>query len=364
MYSKSFVSYSNTNNSTDPDFIYYDITVGSSRTEETGISDPEFVFSETRSQPLISDSSLYNMSIIRFCMDGCGSDLPMWIPTIDKTQTADLNKTIYVVSVQVGNRTASVNLEWTTEINGANPSTFKYYYCYTYSHFCDIFNKAVLTAVNTLDDTVKAPRLVYNGATNLFSLYCDMSKWGTTWTLFFDANLYQLLRNFNNIYYPTVTPLTNEILITNNINNVITGDDGVKYIVTTQDYPSTDANWSPISSIVFTTSMIPIIPEQLAVPIVFQNGNTHNVGTAQANYQNTITDISLPLARSSDYKGFVEYAPNPYRMISLAPTKQEIRQIDISIFYKTRLGQLVPITLANGSSISLKLMFRLKSLGI
>jgi hypothetical protein len=364
MYSNSFVSYSSRDNSTNPEFIYYDITVGSKRTEETGIVDPPVVFSETRSQPLISDSSLYNMSIIRFSMDGCGSDLPMWIPTIEPNQTADLNKTIYVVSVQVGNRIGSANLEWTTEINGANPSTSKYYYCYTYSHFCDIFNAAVLYAVNTIDDTVKAPRLVYNGATNLFSLYCDMSVWGTTWKLFFDANLYQLLRNFNNMYYPTVTPLTNEILITNNINNVITGDDGVKYIVTTQDYPSTDAIWSPISSIVFTTSMLPIIAEQVAVPIVFSDGNVSNSGTSQANYQNTITDISLALNRSSDYKGFVEYAPNPYRMISLAPTKQEIRQIDISVYFKTRLGALIPVTLPNGSSISMKLMFRLKSLGI
>ena len=182
MYSKSFVSYSNTNNTTDPDFIYYDITVGSTRTEETGINDPEVRFSETRSQPLINDSSLYNMSIIRFCMDGCGSDLPMWIPTIDNTQTADLNKTVYIVSVQNGSNgtVSSQNLEWTTEIHGASPSTFKYYYCYTYQHFCDMFNTAVGLAVSALDKTVVAPKLVYNGATNLFSLYCDTTSWGNS----------------------------------------------------------------------------------------------------------------------------------------------------------------------------------------
>jgi hypothetical protein len=364
MYSNSFVSYSTTNNSTDPDFIYYDITVGSTRTEEAGIVDPPVVFSETRSQPLIADCSLYNMSIIRFTSDGCGSDLPLWIPTIVSNQTADLNQTIYVVSVQLGTIVSSANLEWTTEVNGATPDTFKYYYCYTYSHFCDIFNTAIASAVNEISKTVKAPRLIYNGSTNLFSLYCDESVWGTTGKIFFDVNLYQLLRNFNNIYYPTSTPLTNEILISNNLTNIYTGDDGVKYIVVTQDFPSTDAIWSPISSIVFTTSMIPIVPEQMARPVIFSNGNLSNAGTAQANFQNTITDISLALTRSSDYKGFVEYAPNPYRMISLAPTKQEIRQIDIAVHYKTRLGVLVPMTLPNGASISFKLMFRLKSLGI
>lgn len=110
--------------------------------------------------------------------------------------------------------------------------------------------------------------------------------------------------------------------------------------------------------------MLPIVAEQVAVPIVFSNGNISNAGTSQANYQNTITDISLALVRSSDYKGFVEYAPNPYRMISLAPTKQEIRQVDVSVYYKTRLGALIPMTLSNGSSVSMKIMFRLKSLGI
>ena len=363
MYSNSFVSYSSGNNTTDPDFLYYDITIGSNRTEETGIVDPPVRFSETRSQPLIADSSLYNMSIIRFTMDGCGSDLPLWIPTIADVET-DANVTIYTVSVMLGGTVNSVPLTWTTEVNGATPSTFKYYYCYTYSHFCDIFNTAIALAVSHISGSAKAPKLVYNGATNLFSLYCDASVWGTNGRIFFDVNLYQLLRNFNNVYSPATTPLTNEILIKNNISNMFTGDDGTKYIVVTQDYPSTDANWSPISSLVFTTSMLPIVAEQVAVPIVFSNGNISNAGTSQANYQNTITDISLALVRSSDYKGFVEYAPNPYRMISLAPTKQEIRQVDVSVYYKTRLGALIPMTLSNGSSISMKIMFRLKSLGI
>ena len=361
MYSNSFLSSSS--NNINPDFVYYDITVGSNRTEESGIVDPQVYFSESRSQPILSDCSLYNMSIIRFTYDGCGSDLPLWIPTIALNQP-NLNKTIYVVSVQLGTAISSVNLVWTSETFGGLPSDSKYYYCYTYSHFCDIFNTAIASAVTAISATVIPPKLVYNGSTNLFSIYCDMSVWGKTWRMFFDANLYQLLRNFNNIYYPTITPLTNEILIENNISNIFVGDDSVKYITVTQDYPSTDAIWSPVSSIVFTTSLLPIIPEQMASPIIFTNGNASNAGTSQANYQNTITDISLPLLRSSDYKGFVEYAPNPYRMISLVPTKQEIRQVDISVWYKTRLGNLVPMTLPNGGSISLKLMFRLKSLGI
>ena len=95
------------------------------------------------------------MSIIRFTMDGCGSDLPLWIPTIADVET-DANVTIYTVSVMLGGTVNSVPLTWTTEVNGATPSTFKYYYCYTYSHFCDIFNTVIALAVSHISGTAKA----------------------------------------------------------------------------------------------------------------------------------------------------------------------------------------------------------------
>ena len=361
MLTRSFMNFDNSE--IEPDFIYYDISVASIRTEETGINDPQVRFSETRTQPILSDCSKYNMSIIRFTMDGAGSDLPMWIPTIANV-SVDADVTIYNVSVIIGGVKNTVPLTWTTEVNGASYGSSKYYFCYTYSHFCDIFNSAIALAVKNITATVKAPRLVYNGVTNLFSLYCDSTVWGTTAQVYFDANLYQLLRNFNNIYTPNSAPFTNEILIQNNLTNIFTGDDATKYIVMTQDYPSTDAIWSPVQSIVFTSSLIPIVAEQIGQPIIFSNNNNVSPLTSQAQFQQTITDIALPLQRSSDYKGFVEYAPNPYRMINLSDSKTEIRQIDISVFYKDRYGKLYPVTLANGASVSMKIMFRHKRLGI
>jgi hypothetical protein len=380
MYSNSFLTYEG-GTDTEPDFVYYDITIASSRTEEIGIVDPPVRFSESRTQPILNDCSKYNMSIIRFTMDGAGSDLPLWIPQImtDTQQSTitgytnyDPNMTIYGITItHAGAIDAgkTVYLEWTTEVSNAFPNSSKYYYCYSYSHFCDIFNTAVASAVANVagqvsDNTVKPPKLVYNGSTNLFSLISQSSNWGAgkDYTLFFDANLYQLLRNFNNVYIPNVAPMTNRIIINDYINNTITGDDGDKYLVITQDFPSTDTIWSPISSIVFTSSLLPIVAEQLGQPIIFSDGNVSTPSTSQANFQQTITDIALPLIRSSDYKGFVEYAPNPYRMISLSPAKQEIRQIDLSVFFKNRFGVLTPCTLANGASVSLKILFRKKNL--
>ena len=389
MFSRSSLSFDS--DESEPNFIYYDITVSSNRTEETGITDPQVRFQESRTQPILSDCSKYNMSIIRFTMDGAGSDLPLWIPTImpDAQQSQlngcvgqgysgfDPNMTIYAVTLYCGvtgeDASGTAYLEWVSEINNASVGSPKYYYTYSYSHFCTLFNTAILNAYNIIKNqlpsvTSKPPKLVYNGSTNLFSLYCDSLGYGSdrtstteSWTVTFDANLYQLLKNFENIYYPNNAPNSNQILVRNNINNLVTGADGTKYYVMTQDYPSTDTMWSPVQSIVFTSSLLPIVPEQLGTPIIFTNGNTTNPITSQANFQQTITDIALTLNRSSDYKGFVEFAPNPYRLISLSPSKQEIRQIEVSVFWKDRNGQLNPMTLANGASVSLKIMFRRKS---
>lgn len=394
MFSSSNLSYGGVDDDGEVGFVYYDITVSSNRTEETGITDPQVRFSETRAQPILADCSKYNMSIIRFTMDGAGSDLPLWIPTImpdaqQKTLPSytgyDANKTIYAVTLKTSafSEVASdtVYLEWTSETFGASAGTNrddKYYYCYSYSHFCDMMNAALLLAFNQTKSqitrgtvTTKPPILTYNGSTNLFSFYCDSNGFGSDatsanelWEIRLNANLYQLLRNFDNVYYPNRAPNTNTITVRNRLNNIFVGADGTKYYVETQDYRSTDAIWSPVSSIVFTSSLLPLVPEQLGQPIVFSNDNVSTSQTSQANFQQTITDIALPLDRSSDYKGFVQYAPNPYRMISMSPSKQEVRNIDVMLFWKSKQGRLHPMTLPNGASVSIKFMFRKKSLGI
>ena len=247
-----------------------------------------------------------------FRSDGCGSDLPMWIPSImplaqqqamEGFTEYDPNKTIYAVTIAGSksgiNAGETAYLKWTSEVSEALPGSSKYYYCYTYSHFCDMFNTAISTAFTNVADqlvggvTTKPPVLSYNGSTNLFSLYCDSNGFGPdrtstteSFTMSFDANLYQLLRNFDNVYTPNNQPETNQIIVRNRLSNqAVIG--GTTYYVVTQDYPSTDAIWSPVQSIVFTTSLLPVIPEQVGAPIIITNALTTNIFSSQANFQTT-----------------------------------------------------------------------------
>jgi hypothetical protein len=139
------------------------------------------------------------------------------------------------------------------------------------------------------------------------------------------------------------------------------------YYRLTQDYKSVDSIWSPISSIVFTTSLLPIKSEAASAPNILGTGNLgDSAPTSRSAFTPIITDVALDTAAggADDYRQFIYYAPvAEYRMSDLSCSKQEIRNIDISVFWKFRLNnQLYPINMFNLSSVSLKILFRKKGI--
>jgi hypothetical protein len=231
--------------------------------------------------------------------------------------------------------------------------------------------------------------------------------------LFFNANMFGLFSNFNNTYYNLVgtgsPPLfvsggapvevpdgyVNEILSTNkafqNISDFrlapytgvaplgynpvsLTGAAitpnmiGRVYYIAQQDYSSTDSLWSPVSSIVFTSTLLPVKSEATGAPVVLGAGNLgFSQATVQSAFQPIITDISLDtsVGNADAYRRFIYYAPSAeYRLSDFSSSKQDIRNIDIQVFWKNRLdNQLYPINMFNLSSVSIKVMFKHKDAG-
>jgi hypothetical protein len=228
-----------------------------------------------------------------------------------------------------------------------------------------------------------------------------------------NGNLFALLSNFNNTYYGATngdslpTPLvpsgitipngvgllsfpadyTNEILFTNenysnivNHNPLLQGFNAVPppaynefflipttkqnlYWKVVQDWGSTDSLWSPIESFVFTSTLLPIKKEFTARPIQLGDGNAGGQSTGSQNdFAPIIADIIIDQAveKAQGYKTFTLYEPSAeYRMASVQASHDEIRNIDIQVFWKYRLtGELVPISLVNTSDVSIKVMFR------
>jgi hypothetical protein len=136
----------------------------------------------------------------------------------------------------------------------------------------------------------------------------------------------------------------------------------------TQDFNSTGDLWSPISSIVFTSTLLPIKNEAVGQPIILGSGNIGQSQPVSASaFQPIITDVALDLATSGaeGYKQFIYYSPvAEYRLADFSAKNQSIRTIDIQVFWKNRLdGSLNPIRMYNLSSVSIKCMFRRKGVG-
>lgn len=270
------------------------------------------------------------------------------------------------------------------------------------------------------------PVMKYLPDTNKFQIYLDSASFGGRLTafspipyaagppivvgevthpkcrLFFNVNMFGLFSNYDNIYWntQTITGLgavpegyVNEILAPNQAyQNVadfrlapyagvaplgyIPVDEfgtpatpnmlGRVFWLAVQDYPSTDSLWSPVSSIVFTSTLLPVKSEATGAPVVL---GTANIGFSQATtpsaFQPIITDIALDTSTgyADSYRRFIYYAPSAeYRLSDFASSKQDIRNIDIQVYWKNRLdNQLYPVNMFNLSSVSIKVMFKHKS---
>ena len=274
-----------------------------------------------------------------------------------------------------------------------------YYYCYTYDHWCNLMNIAFQNAFAGLQTqfntfytanggtsgntfTTKPPFIKYDPDSEKFSIYYDITgNWidgvaPTTvnyeqFTLYFNQNLEGLFGGAfpNNDVGDVPSGQPFELLVRNNLGTNIytpptasgvTGD----YWVMTQEYASTSNLWSPVDAIVFSSALMPVIPEAVGDPIFLGNSNNTGQLSNSSNFQPIITDIALDLINASDYRQFISYLPTAeYRMSAMTTSKTSLNNIDVSVFWRNRLDNaLYPLTLYNLSSVSLKMLFRKRNL--
>jgi hypothetical protein len=221
-------SYLNGEEIEDPDIVYLDLQIINNGSQPDGTKqdgpDPLIVFSQTRDQPIITDCSKYNFSIIRFSLNGTGKSLPIFIPSIRTgalNPGNNVNLTAYdaglsvTVTYTVGPTTATETFSASAPViyepenldtsvapvpdpstcqTGQNLST-RYYWVMTVSHWTKLVNKAYLSAYNDINTQfnawylatfalpgpnliTKVPVITFNSAQNLFSIYGDEYGFG------------------------------------------------------------------------------------------------------------------------------------------------------------------------------------------
>lgn len=303
----------------------------------------------------------------------------------------------------------------------------RYYWVYTYSHWVDLINNTLVATNTALFNAIQtaglttapfdtyanfavqfpAPIMTYDTPSGLFSIYYPMTYanpatvgavTGAYQSLYFNINMEGIFANFDNIYlnqpthppnangfrYTWIVPATPAVLfpeayanlqrvavqgLNDNVFPAVTPNPPQGYtgawVKMTQNYLSTSTLWSPIDSIVFTSTLLPLQNEQTAPPNSLGSRNTGNSSaTSQSAFAPIITDVALDLSSDpSAYRKMIYYAPNAeYRMADFQNSRQDIRNIDIQVFWKNRLdNSLYPVSMFNLSSVSFKLMFRKKT---
>lgn len=360
--------------------IYYNVSI--TNNETTGLLPaPRIDFNETRNQPFINNPSQYFMSVVRFSLDT--STLPIFAcqPQLNPTTQGDL---IYSISMSQGAFTFQQYIHFLPQTNElllpAYPLTFTdsvshYWELYSYQWWNDLVNTAFVACTAGLNaltgGTITAPFNIwdpsgYTAILNTDAAYFDQTPGvlATPVYIYFNTPMWVLYSSYNAQYLGTaaVKGMNYRMVIANQQgqNEWTDTASGITWIQSYQEYP-TSPLWNPCQSIVFTTALLPIVPELTAAPVAFEGvpGQFISYGN-NANLTTTLTDFEVALDKGYEYKPTINYAPqSEYRLTDMFGTNP-CSAINITIFWKDRYGVLTPVTLSPGSSCNVKIMFRRK----
>jgi hypothetical protein len=389
---------------TDPDNVYLDLII--TNLKATTTPPIPINFNENRNSPVISNSGNYNLSIVRFSLET--QTLPVFIPIIQPNQ-GDEDLTIYSVTLQVKHAgityTQREYINWNSQNsatarppppssnpNGLQSDSTDYYYCFSFTWWSNLILLAFENAYNGLAAQLTAAALVpatyigiappilqFNPDNQTCSLSAPTPFYNTYTTtsppivntasaqIFFNAPLFNLfssfpaqLKGFNATLGRTYQILVSDFGGSNVIKYPVTGSTTLvpptasNFTQVFQEY-STIQNWCPVSAIVFTTSTIPVVPNQLSSPLIFAEGNVlSNTSGNNSNFQLVLTDLE-----SGDlcYKPNLQYSPTAeYRRLSMTGTSP-LSNIQVSVFWRNKLGNLIPFTLGSGGSATVKMLF-------
>lgn len=357
-----------------PDSVYFDVLVTNNI---QGNSQPISAYYNTsRTMPLITDTTDYMLSIIRFTLDT--QSLPIFQPQIQSNQS-NINLTTYSISMAYTDPSGTTivvqqYLEYEPQdatntipsepVNNApyyiQDKSIGYYNVYSYQYLVYLVNNTfqsclqslqtsatnagVVLPIDSTTQTLLQPIMTFDTVAQTCNINisddCYCSNSGIK--IYFNVALFALFSSF---------PFVKSIHESNGRNFELTNKMGSNLKQIQQEY-STVANWCPVMSIVFTTSLIPVISNQVGLPAVYNDGKLVSASSNASSF-NIITDL---VADNFQFSPFIIYSPSVFRYISLLPN-QKLSHLDIQVYWQDRLGNLNPVMLPNNSSMTVKLLF-------
>jgi len=379
------------------DNVYYDVTI--TNLETINRNPPSLYFNETRNTPFVYDPESYYLSIIRFTLDT--PTLPVFIPIIQPNQS-NRNLTIYSVTLSWTDPISGVTFDEQTFVqfipqienavvpappsqttDGLQNNQTGYYEILNYQYWIQLINNTFTTCFNDLNTQVTtagltlpsthAPTMSWDIPTNSAVLTAEQIGYDNSLAdpieIYMNPAMYQIFSSF-----PVL--IKGSVGITNgkNIQLIMDGFGGANVVVFPPTAPSisqydalqivqeysTIALWTPITSIVFTSNTLPVVPANISSPLLFINGEVYNNGGNNSNISQVVTDF---VSDSGIYKPNIVYTPSAqYRLINLVGNTP-IYNLDLNVYWKSRTGVLQPFKLSSGSTATIKLLFTRKGTG-
>jgi hypothetical protein len=397
------------------DYQYVDIDVCNNNLDNT--APKPLVFNQTKNTNIIDKASDYDVSVVRWMAD---STLPVFIPEMETSQIdipAD-RRTVYYFNFAIGTADAfnlnvisavGENVLWDPQ--NFNPNLFPnynvpvikpknqievlnnpYYYASSIHYVLQLFNLTLAKLYTRLmasygsefPNAIK-PEFNWNPFTNSIDLLVSKEftnkDFGPRIFITMNAPLYNLLNSFScqTAYNINVANTTVNIKSTFNKDQLDTGLPFVMYTRYRYDLPivtgpggitvyqfiqesSSVPSWTPVSSIVFTSFSIPVIPSASGTPQFL--GISPYPSNSQNAISGVVTDFEINMSIGTELANSVlQYQPSAeYRIISLN-SDDPLRTLNFKVSWKSKWGTYHDFNLKYGGSASLKLMFRKRGLG-
>ena len=299
-------------------------------------------FKQLSSQVLIKDTTNYKLSIIRFVLNSEG--LPIFIPTMQSA--TDKVNTTYSITMEYNGQYYQQYMLYEPQIS--NPvDEDEYYYVLTYQWLIYLINKCIKSCVNGLNAKTllnsSYPKMVYDINTKMCSISIDSNEYGYN-----ETNKINIYMNY--AMYAMFTSLSS-CVANKNINGMDIQLNNMEENIITQEY-STIGLWNPISSIVLTSNLLPIV-SSISNPVqIIKNGSQIN-GSSSYNFSNTVTDFT---GNDLLFTPFIQYDASVYRFISLKD-HQRIQNIDTQVEWINKLtGKSNPVYIAPNGFSSIKIL--------
>ena len=305
-------------------------------------------FYSSSSQVLLKDTTNYKMAIIRFVLNS--DALPVFIPIM--ASPTDKVKTIYSFTMEYKGVYYQQYLQYEPQVQNVVESE-EYYYVLTYQWFVYLINNCLKSCVDGLNDKILLPdnytypKMNFDINTHICSISLNDTIYGYNETdkinIYLNYNMYLLFTSL-----PIVVVNKNANGMDIQLNNLISSDPQIL----SQEY-TTVGLWNPISSVVFTTNLLPIYASTTPPIQLYKDGKTNS--SSQYNFLNIITDF---VGNSLDFttNGFLQYDASVYRYIALKDN-QQISNIDINVYWINKYdGTLKPIYISPGSFSSIKIL--------